>query len=109
MRERDGRAGAGSLEERAEFMPEASVIRLLIRAAVDAGDFRRREVTAPLQVTEIQQVGVAGEDGERLVRRVAVAGRTERTDLPPGETARRQGLDEAVGFRAERPDGSRAR
>src|SRR5262249_41282028 len=47
---------------------------------------------------------VAGEGGETLVRRVAVAGRRQGQDLPPFLTGAGQGLDPGVGRRSQVAD-----
>jgi hypothetical protein len=43
-------------------MPEPSVIRVVVRPALDLGSFRRREEAAVLQVNEVEKVGITCED-----------------------------------------------
>ena len=58
---------------------------------------------------QIDQVGIAGERREALIRRVAIAGRTERTELPVFDARIGEKLEEGVDGFVERPDSKRAR
>ena len=58
-----------------------------IIAPVNIRIVRRRKIALFLQALEVDKVGVSGVDGEGLVRRIAVAGRRKRQDLPHLGTA----------------------
>ena len=94
-------AARGELERGAQLIPEPTVIGPPVVAAPERGDFFWREELARAEVGEVEEVRITGEDGEGLVGGIAIAGRAERTDLPPGEAGRGDDIDEAAGFGAE--------
>jgi len=69
-----------------------------------AGEVARVQPTGALEPLERDQVGVAGEGGEALVRAVAVAGGAERHHLPGALPRLGQEVDPALGVRAELTD-----
>ena len=103
-----GASTRGELQGGSQLVPEATIVGPSVAAAAQRGDFLGREQPAGAEVREVEQVRVAGEHGERLVGRIAVAGRAERTDLPPGESGRGDDIDEPPGFGAERAYGTGA-
>ena len=98
-----------ALQGRAQLLPEPAVVGPPVRPAPQAGELVGREELARAEVGEVEEVGIAREDGKGLVGRVPVAGRPERADLPPAEARRGEEVDEAPRFRAQRADRAVAR
>jgi len=73
------------------------------------GEIIWHEVTAPHQILQIDQQGIAGEGGEALVRRVAIPGGAKRQYLPELLFGFVQPIDKMVGVFAKITDAERAR
>ena len=102
-------ASRGELERGTQLVPEATVVGAPVAPASERGDLFGREQFARAEVRKVEEVGIAGEDGEGLVGRVAVACRAERTDLPPREAGRGDDVDKASRLGAKRAYGPVAR
>ena len=83
--------------------PQALVVHLrkidLIGAAapIDAVKLLLRQVSVLDKLVQIDQIRVPGEGRERLIGRIAIAGRVDREDLPVGLLCRSQKINKVIG------------
>jgi DNA-binding transcriptional MocR family regulator len=81
----DGAAGVGQPEQAAPLLVELAVVDI-VRLAAELCLFALfcREHTLFDQLIQTDEIGVASKGGKALIRAVAVAGHTQRQDLPVG-------------------------
>jgi hypothetical protein len=95
------RGGGG---DRWELPVEPSKIDLLDGEVAEPGQLPTGEEPRVLQFTPIDEIGIPGETGKSLIRRVAIARGPERADLPVAKTAVRQKIHKRPGALPEIPD-----
>jgi len=92
-----GEALVGPAELPVMVADDPAIVDAIGREGRRVGQVINRQPAILDEPVEADQVGVAGEGGERLVRRVAIAGRAEREHLPDRLVVLGQPINEPVG------------
>jgi hypothetical protein len=97
----------GHLQHARARRDHRAVVDPILRKSREIGQILRRQVPVRHQLLQADQHGVAGEGRERLVGRIAVAGRPERQHLPQPHAHLAQPVRELPRLHADLPDAIR--